>query len=224
MKIKNLAKNDRPREKLLNYGAKNLSDSELLAIILRTGSKKENVLELSGKIFSRYSLKKLSKLNLTSLQKENGIGFAKACQILACFEIGKRLVSFKGEEKIKIVSPSKLSKVFIPEMGSLDKENFKIVLLDSRNRIIKSETIFIGTLNESLVHPREIFKLAFEENAASIILLHNHPSGDVNPSEEDIKITKQLVSVSEIFGIEILDHLIIGENSYFSMKEKNLLF
>lgn len=224
MRIKEFPNNEKPREKLEKYGVTNLSNSELLAIILRTGNKEENVLELSNKIFSKYNLLQLSKTNLNQIQKEKGIGFAKACQILACIEIGKRLSSFSEKENPIIHNARDLARIFIPEMGNLNQENFKGIFLDANNRLLGHKTIFIGTLNESIVHPREIFKIALEENAASVIFIHNHPSGNLIPSEEDIKTTKELIEAGNLIGINVLDHLILGKNKYLSMQEEKLAF
>lgn len=223
MRIKDLTKEDKPREKLIKNGPKNLTNSELLAIILRTGSKKEDVLKLSNNIFKKYDLKSLSRKKTSTLQKELGIGEAKACQIIASFELGRRLSAFKKEDKVKINTAKDIAKIFVPEMGSLKKEHLKGIYLDARRNIIKEETIFVGTLNESLIHPREIFQIALEENSAAIILLHNHPSGNPTPSSFDIEITKEITQVGEIMGIPLLDHIIIGDNKYFSLKEKSLL-
>ncbi|MCH7850097.1 MAG: DNA repair protein RadC [Nanoarchaeota archaeon] len=223
MNIKTLPSEERPREKLLKHGARSLTNSELLAIILRTGNKKENVLELSNKFFTKYNLKSLSRLKTSTLKKQLGIGDAKACQIMACFELGKRLSAFKEEIKPQIKSAKDIANIFIPKMNSLEKEHFIGVYLDSRRRIIKQETIFIGSLNESIVHPREIFKIAIEENAAAIIILHNHPSGDSTPSSFDIKITKELIKAGELLGIQILDHIIIGGGKFVSLKEEEMI-
>ncbi len=223
MNIKTLPSDERPREKLIKYGPKTLTNSELLAIIISTGSKKENVLTLSTKLFRKYSLKSLSRLKIGSLKKQLGIGDVKACQITACFELGRRLASFKDMKKPQIANAKDVAKLFIPEMGTLEKEHFKGIYLDSKKRIIKQETIFIGSLNESVVHPREIFKIAIEESSAAIILLHNHPSGDPNPSNFDIEMTKELIQAGELLGIEILDHIIIGGEKYVSLREKGLI-
>jgi len=223
MKIKSLPSEERPREKLIKHGPKILTDSELLAIILRTGNKKESVLGLSNKLFNKYNLKSLSRIKISSLKKQLGIGDAKACQIIACFELGKRLASFKEDKRPIIKNVKDIAKLFVPEMGSLEKEHFKGVYLDSRKRIIKQENIFIGSLNESIVHPREIFKIALDENAAAIIILHNHPSGDPTPSSYDIEMTKELVKAGELLGIPILDHVIIAGKKYVSLKEKGLI-
>ena len=223
MNIKTFPSDERPREKLIKHGPKNLTNSELLAIILRTGNKKENVLELSNKFFKKYNLKSLSRVKLASLKKQLGIGDAKACQIVACFELGKRLSAFKEDKHPQIKNAKDIFKIFGPEMGNLEKEHFKGIYLDSRKRMIKQETIFIGSLNESIIHPREIFKIALDENAAAIILLHNHPSGNPSPSSFDIEITKELIKAGELLGIQVLDHIIIGGEKYISLKEKELI-
>lgn len=223
MNIKSLPSDERPREKLIKHGPRTLTDSELLAIILRTGNKKESVLGLSNKLLNKYNLKSLSRIKIGSLKKQLGIGDVKACQIIACFELGKRLAAFKEDKRPVIKNAKDIAKLFIPEMSALEKEHFKGVYLDSRKRIIKQENIFIGSLNESVVHPREIFKIALDENAAGIIILHNHPSGDPKPSSFDIEMTKELVKAGNLLGIPILDHIIIGGKKYVSLREKGLI-
>lgn len=223
MKLKDFPTEDLPREKLLKFGSKNLSNSELLAIILGSGTKNENVLEVSSRILSKYNLRKLSQTTLANLQKEKGIGFVNASKILSCIELGKRANAFVLDKSSKISCARDIANIFIPEMGSLESEHFKVVFLDSKNRIICSKTIFIGTLNESVVHPREIFKNAILENSANIILIHNHPSGDLTPSKEDLKTTRELVKCGEILGINVLDHIVIAENSFLSFLEEDLL-
>lgn len=220
LKIKDLPLEERPRERLIKYGPKALSNSELLAIILRNGSKKENVLELSKRLLKEDNIKSLSRKRINSLKNNLGIGTAKACQIIACFELGRRLAAFKDTSTPMINNVQDIAKIFMVEMSSLKKEHFKGIFLDSRKRIIKDETIFIGSLNASIIHPREIFQVALEEGSAAVILLHNHPSGNPEPSDDDIKITKQLVKAGEILGIEVLDHIIIGNKKYFSFREK----
>lgn len=223
MKIKSLPEEERPREKLIKYGPGKLTNSELLAIILRIGSKRESVIELANKLFTKYNVKTLSRLKLSTLKKEFGIGEVKSCEILACFELGRRLLAFKEDKKQLILNAKDLVKIIIPEMNTLEKEHFKGIYLDSRMRIIKQENIFVGSLNESVVHPRDIFKIALEENAAALILAHNHPSGDSSPSSFDIKMTKELVKSGKMLGIPVLDHVIIGGKTYFSFKEKGLI-
>lgn len=220
MKIKDFPTNEKPREKLIKFGPSFLTNSELLAIILRTGCQKEDVLSLSNKLFNKYNLKSMSSLQISVLKKELGIGDAKACQIVSCFELGKRLSSFNEKSAPIIKSAKILADLFIPEMGCLQKEEFRVVYLDTRMKLIKSETIFVGSLNESLVHPRDIFKRALEENSAAIIIMHNHPSGNSEPSSYDIETTKSLIQAGELLGISVLDHIIIGFNEYTSLKER----
>ena len=220
LKVKDLPLEERPRERLIKYGLKALSDYELLAIILINGSKKDNVIELAKKILKENNIKALSRKRINHLKKNLGIGEAKACQIAACFELGRRLASFKDEPSPVINSAADISKIFTAEMSSFKKEHFKGIFLDSRKRLIKDETIFIGTLNASITHPREIFQAALEEGAAAVILLHNHPSGNPDPSDDDIEVTKQVVNAGEILGIDVLDHIIIGNKKYFSFREK----
>lgn len=220
LKIKDLPLEERPRERLMKYGHKTLSNTELLAIILRNGSKKEGVLELSRKLLKENNIKSLSRKRINYLKNNLGIGEAKACQIIACFELGRRLAAFSDQQNPTINNAQDIVKLFMPEMSSLKKEHFKGIFLDSRKRITKDETIFIGSLNASIIHPREIFQVALEEGAAAIILLHNHPSGNPKPSDDDIEMTKQLVKAGDILGIEVLDHIIIGSKRYFSFREK----
>lgn len=219
LRIHDMQKEERPRERLIKYGASSLSDSELLAIILRVGSRKENVITLSQRILKEYNLKQLSRVNLNHLMKIHGIKQGKAAQIAACFEIARRLESFDDTEKPKITSPEDVYRRIYPELREQKKENFIELCLDTKNYIIKEETISIGTLNANIVHPRDVFKTAIEESAASIIVAHNHPSGDPTPSREDIEITKKLIEAGKIIGIEVLDHIIIGDGRHLSMKE-----
>jgi DNA repair protein RadC len=217
IKILDMQKEERPRERLLKNGASALSDSELLAIILRTGSKKENVINLSQRILGEYNIKQLSQINITQLMKVHGIKESKAAQISACFEIARRLESFNGDEKPKISSPEDVYRRLFPRMR--EKELFIELCLDTKNQILKEEVISMGSLNANVVHPREVFKLALTESAAHIIVAHNHPSGDPTPSREDIEITKKLVETGNIMGITVLDHVIIGDGRHFSLKE-----
>lgn len=223
--IKELPETERPREKLYNNGPAALSNAELLAIIIRTGSRTETSIELSKKVLSRdkRGLAYLRDTTLQELMETKGIGECKAAQILAAIEIGKRINSHIAIEKVKINQPCTVAEVFRDEMRYLQKEHFKVVLLDTKNQIITSEEISIGTLNASIVHPRDVFKIAIKRNANSMILIHNHPSGDPTPSKEDINITNRLIEVGDLVGIKVLDHIIIGDNSYISFKEKNII-
>ncbi|MCZ7401376.1 MAG: DNA repair protein RadC [Candidatus Methanoperedens sp.] len=219
IRILDMQKEERPRERLIKNGASALSDSELLAIILRTGSKQENVINLSQRILGEYNIKQLSQINITQLMKVHGIKESKAAQISACFEIARRLESFNSVEKPKISSPEDVYRRLFPRMREQKKEMFIELCLDTKNQILKEEVISIGSLNANVVHPREVFKLALAESAAHIIVAHNHPSGDPTPSREDIEITKKLVETGNIMGITVLDHVIIGDGKHFSLKE-----
>jgi len=220
MKIKEMPVENRPRERLQKLGEQALSDAELLAIILQKGTKQDNVIDLSNKLLAKFKLGELSKLSLTELQVINGIGPAKAMQIKALFELNKRI---KVNDNSLVFSSAKIVFDFLsPKLSGLDKEHFIVLLLDSKNKLIKEELISIGTLNASLIHPREIFKPAIKESANSIILVHNHPSGDCTPSKNDEKITELLKQTSTTINIPIIDHIIISKNSYYSFQEKKL--
>jgi DNA repair protein RadC len=225
MKVKELPLDDRPREKLLLRGAQTLSDSELVAIILRTGTKGESVLEVAKKLLSKYNdLAQLATQSVSSLTKNNGIGRDKAATLCAAFEMTRRIESQqKWLFSKKISSPNDIAEIFIPLLRDKTKEEFLVICLNSANKIINYETITIGLLNSSLVHPREVFKVAIENNSANIVLAHNHPSGNTDPSEEDITITKKMVDAGKILGINVFDHIIIGHNSFSSLVEKRLI-
>lgn len=224
IKIMDLPKNERPRERMFRYGAKVLSNSELLAVILRTGSGKENILNLSSRILTESGgLNGLLKLNVEELQKFHGIGIAKAVQITALAELSRRFNTYKSGDKYVISKPEAAAKLLMKEMQDLNKEVFKVVLLNTKNAVLKIVDVSVGSLNSSIVHPREVFNEAIITHSASIIICHNHPSGDPTPSEEDIKITQRLAEGGKLLGIEIIDHIIIGHGVYVSLKEKGIL-
>jgi len=219
-KIRDLPKTLRPREKLKKYGPEKLTNSELLAIILRTGRKGENVVQLASKILRKFGAENLPYLGYEDLMNFKGLGDAKICQIIACFELGKRLLK---DKKVKVfLSPQEI----FDEMRDIrdnKKEHFVIFYLDSRKQEIKREIISVGTLTASLVHPREVFEPAIRNFAVSIIISHNHPSGNPEPSREDIEITNRLIEAGKILGIEVDDHVIVTKHRYFSFKEKGLI-
>lgn len=226
MKIKDLPLDDRPREKLLLKGVKSLSESELIAILLRTGSKGKSVLTLAKELFRKNnnSLAMLATKTVSELQKETGIGKDKAATLAAAFELARRLsYSDKLRSAKKITSPEDVADIFIPILRDEVKEKFIVVCLNSANRIIKYEEISTGNLNSSLVHPREVFKVAIDNLAANIILVHNHPSGNPEPSREDIQVTKKLVEAGNIFEIKIFDHIIVAGNNFTSFVEKRII-
>ncbi len=221
--IKDMPINMRPREKLLNQGEISLSEAELLAIILGMGTKNMSAIELAHALLCKYkNLRNLKEASLEELKEQKGIGLAKAVQIKAAFELGKR-VATNTPYKSYIKSPDDVKNMVMEEMRYFDREYFRVLYLDRKNGLITMENISIGGLHSSIVHPREVFKTAVKKSAASIILVHNHPSGDPSPSPEDIEITKRLKDAGELMGIKLIDHIIIGDNCYASFKAKNLI-
>lgn len=225
MRVKDLPLDDRPREKLILRGAQNLTDSELIAILLRTGRKGKTVVEIARDlIIENTNLAVLATSTIEKLRKNKGIGFDKAATLAAAFEISRRISS---QSKLflnkKITAPEDIADVFIPLLRDELKEKFLVICLNSANKIIKYETISVGNLNSSVVHAREIFKVAIDHNSANIILLHNHPSGNTEPSNEDISITKKIVEAGKIMDIQVFDHIIIAGNSFFSFVVNRLI-
>ena len=219
-RIKDLPKIERPREKLMKYGPEKLSNSELLAILLRSGKKGENVIELANKILKKFGTNELPNLTFNDLKDYSGLGPAKSCEIIACFELGKRLLK---DKKAQIYLSPKEVWEELKDLRDHKKEHFVIFYLDSRNQEIKREIVSVGSLNANLVHPREVFEPAVRNLAAQVILAHNHPSGDTEPSEDDLELTKRLVESGKILGIEVIDHIIVVKNGFLSLKEKNLI-
>lgn len=224
-KVKDLPLDDRPREKLLLRGAQNLSDAELVAILLRTGKKGKSVLEIARElIFNEGNLAGLASKSVDSIQKVDGIGKDKAATLAAAFELSRRIqTQSRFFSNRKITSPQDVAEIFIPMLRDELKEKFIVVCLNSANKIIKHETISIGNLNSSVVHPREIFKVAVDCSSASIILVHNHPSGNLEPSNEDISITKKVVEAGKLMDIPVFDHLIVAGEGFTSFVEKRLI-
>lgn len=217
--IKEWADDDRPREKLQKHGAAVLSDAELLAILINTGTSRATAVDLAKGLLREFgTLPDLASLNYAELSRVAGIGRVKAIKLMAAFEIARRIESLPHRQKQKVTSPDDIAAVYMPLMRDLKKEIFKVVLLDGANQIKGDRTISEGILNASLVHPREVFKYAIDDGAASIILIHNHPSGNCDPSAEDISITRQLKDCGQLMGIPVRDHLIIGRNSFVSLR------
>ena len=213
MRIKEISIEQRPRERLKANGVSSLSDYDLLALILGAGTKGESAIDLGNRLISENGMNKLNSLSLTELMKIRGIGLAKASKIISAFELSKRVNSGRICEKV-VKNPSDIASHYISKLKDLKKEHFIAVFLDSKNKIIKDEVISIGTLNSSLVHPREVFKEAIKNSAASIILVHNHPSGNVEPSDEDHRVNKVLIETGNLVGIKVLDHLIVGDKKW----------
>jgi DNA repair protein RadC len=222
--IKSIPVDDRPQEKLLKYGANNLSNSELIAVILRTGSKEDNVVKLAQRLLSQdgKGLRNIAEGTIETFKSFKGVSDVKAAQLMAVAELSKRISTLRIE-KIKISSPSDAAVVMMEEMRYYKKEYFKIILLDTKNNIKKVSEISVGSLNSSIVHPREVFSEAVVNSASSIILVHNHPSGESEPSHEDINLTNRLDECGKILGIKVLDHIIIGDGVFYSFKEEGLL-
>lgn len=220
--IKELPESDRPREKLVKFGASSLSDSELLAIILRTGTAGKNALDLSRELLKHFGgIEKLSKASIRELKKFKGLGEAKAVTLTALFELCRRLKSVSG--KFKISSPAEAFKLLRPLFSFKDTEHFGVVTLNRKGYVINVHTVSVGGSSKVAVEPKEVFRPAVKDLSEAVILFHNHPSGDPTPSSEDVEITKKLVNAGKILGIEVLDHIIIGRETFFSFKGEGLV-
>lgn len=222
--IRDMPVEERPRERLLKEGAFCLSNAELLAILLRTGTKSQSVIHLAQSILKKTEgLKELNEITIEELLEFDGIGESKAIQIHASIELGRRIAKSNHIKTNSILSPEDGFTYLSTEMKHLSQEHFVVLFLDTKNYILGKKTIFIGSLNRAIVHPREVFKEAIKRSSAAIICAHNHPSGDPTPSAQDIQLTHRLEEVGELIGIKILDHLIIGEECFISLKEKGYL-
>jgi DNA repair protein RadC len=228
LKIREMPQDERPREKLAAHGASALTDPELLAILLRTGVAGTNVIEVARKLLQEYgSLGELSRCTVDELSKIRGVGFAKAVQLVAAFGLGQRLAR-ETLAKRKLDSPELVNELVGAEMRMLRKESLRVILLDTRYHWIRTESISLGSVNESIAHPRDIFRPALISSAYAVIVVHNHPSGDASPSQTDHNLTRRLAEAAELLQIKLLDHIIIGAPSersagYFSFKEAGVL-
>nr|WP_305852446.1 DNA repair protein RadC [Halobacillus salinarum] len=222
--IKDVPKEERPRERLIELGPSHLSNQELLAILLGSGTKFESVVDLSKRLLVHFEgLLLLKDASVEELRAIRGIGLAKAVLLIAAIELGKRMQQMKPVERYMIRSPEDGADFVMEEMRDLKQEHFICLFLNTKNQVLHRQTIFIGSLNASIVHPREVFKEAVKRSAASIICAHNHPSGDPTPSQEDIHVTRRLQECGKMIGIELLDHLVIGDRKFISLKEKGYL-
>jgi DNA repair protein RadC len=215
---------ERPRERLLSQGPGSLTTAELLAIILRTGTKEESAERLAERVLREMgSLRAIAQSHVEALSQIKGIGIVKAIEIRAAVELGKRLIALSDGVKPVIHSPADAANLLMAELRYEPQEHFKALLLDSKNQVLRSPTITIGTVNASLIHPREVFRPALVHPCVSVILAHNHPSGDPTPSREDLEVTRQLVAAGKVLGIDVLDHVIVGDARFVSLKERNLM-
>lgn len=219
--IRDVPVSERPRERMIQYGADSLSNAELLAILLRTGTSEESVMSLACRILNQVGeLRGLKSITYDELVMIRGIGPAKALQIAAGLELGKRIATSILPNRPTIRSPQDVASLMMEDLRYHTQEHFVCLYLNTKNQVIGKETVFIGSLNSSIVHPREVYKEAIRRSSASLICLHNHPSGDPTPSREDIEVTRRLLDAGKIIGIDLLDHLIIGDGRFYSLKEK----
>ncbi len=226
MKIKDWPVADRPREKLLKHGVYPLSDAELLAIVIGKGIRNKTALDIAKELLSQTgSINKLGSMKVTDIErlKIRGLGRTKIITLLAALNIGRRSLSIRGQDNILFKSPVDIYNYYHPFVAGLKHEIFKVAAVDGKNRYINDTTVSKGILDASLVHPREVFKFALEENASSVFLIHNHPSGILKPSDDDLRVTERLCRAGEIMGIKIIDHIIIADQDYYSFSQHDLL-
>jgi DNA repair protein RadC len=224
LSIHDLPDDERPRERLLAHGASSLSNAELLAIILRTGTAQENALRLSQRLLSHYGgLDGLAQASASSLAQTKGVGSAKTAQIMAALELGRRLMTHPAEQRPLVANASDAAKL-VMDMGTLAQEHVRVILLDSARRMIAIQTVYIGTLNASVMRVAELYREAITRNCPVMIVAHNHPSGDPNPSPEDVELTRILVAAGNLLDITLLDHLIIAQQRWVSLRDLGLGF
>ena len=224
--IRDMPREERPRERLRDYGPRYLSNAELIAILLRTGIQGENVLAMSNRLLAHFrGLDGLGRSTFAELCAERGLSEAKACQLMAALELGRRFISLAPQDRAVINSPQDVANLLMAEMSALPQEHLRALLLNTRNQVLSTVEIYVGNVNSSIVRPAEVFRPAVRENAPSVIVVHNHPSGDPTPSPEDVAITRELVSAGKLLGIDLLDHIVIGNGQrYVSLNEKKLGF
>lgn len=223
--IKEMPENDRPRERLEFLGASSLKEEELLAIILRTGTRTENAVHLARRLMGEFrGLAGVAGASVQELCKVPGIGLAKASQVQAALELGRRLAIAGAVDRYQVTSPADAAARFMAEMRGLTQEELRVMLLDTRHRLLRVVRVYTGNVNSSLIRISEVFREAIRDNAPAIIVAHNHPTGDVSPSADDIQVTREMVKAGELLDITVLDHLVIGQHAYLSMKERGLGF
>lgn len=223
--IHDLPSGERPRERLMREGPTALSTAELLAIIFRVGAVGENVLSVSSRLLAKYGgLAGLARAPMSDLQKEYGLGEAKVITLKAAFELGRRLAIASPDERYQIRRPEDAANLLMGEMSLLEQEEMRVVMLDTRNRVIAVTTAYQGNLNTTVVRVGELFREAIRRNAAAVFIAHNHPSGDPEPSPEDIAVTRLIIEAGRLLNVEVLDHLVIGQQRFVSLKERGLAF
>lgn len=224
-RITDLERSDRPRERLIAYGPEVLSNAELIAILLRTGTGGANAIQLGQRLLKEFGgLPGLQRAPFRALRRVRGVGQAKACQIKAAVEIGRRIADTSPADKPVIRSPEDAAALLMYEMSALEQEHLRVLLLDTRNRVTEVCEVYRGSLNSSLIRVAEIFRDAVRANAASVIIVHNHPSGDPTPSPEDVSVTRAIIEAGRLLDVEVLDHLVIGQGRFVSLKAKGLGF
>jgi DNA repair protein RadC len=223
--IKEMPAADRPRERLYYQGPAALKEEELVAIILRTGMQGRPVLELARELLRHYGgLGGLARVGATELKSFKGLGMAKAVELQAALELGRRLAGLHPEARPQVRSPADLANLLMPEMMFLEQEHLRVVLLNTKNQVLSAPEVYVGSLNTSVVRVAELFREAIRQNAAAVIVVHNHPSGDPTPSNEDVQVTRQIAEAGQLLDIDVLDHLVIGHQRYVSLKERGLGF
>ncbi len=223
-KIGDLPLSEQPRERLMEKGPAALADRELIAILLGTGNRRKSALAVATEVLQSISdIRALAARDAVSLLCIEGVGIGKAARVMAAVELGRRVVSYRRREPFPVQSPDDVAHLLMDEMRSLDREEFRVLLLDAKNRIIDVELVSVGTLTASLIHPREGLKAAIRKSAASIVLVHNHPTGVPTPSREDIEVTERFVDAGRLVGIDVLDHVIIGDGRFESLRETGYL-
>ena len=218
--MKMVAEHDRPREKLERLGAESLGDNELLAIVLGHGRAETSALDLANALLASGGLRALVRARHEDLKRVKGIGAARAAQVLAALELGRRSLSRGAEDRPRLVSPRSVAEFLLPHYGTKPVEHFGVLLLDTRHRVVRTSVLSIGTLDASIVHPREVFREAATAGASAIVLFHNHPSGDPEPSVDDVALTDRLVAAGLLMGISVIDHVILAETRYYSFREQ----
>jgi DNA repair protein RadC len=223
--IKELPELERPREKMMLLGADKLSNAELLAVLLGTGTRAQSATALADRILSLTpdGIGHLTECTIEDLARVSGVGAAKACRIAAAVELGKRLATQPKSKRVRVGSPQDVAELFIESMRHLKQECFRVLLLNVKNEIMAIEEISVGNINSSVADSREVFRPAIKRGAASLVLAHNHPSGNPEPSDVDVEATKRLVAAGELLGIKVIDHIVIGDGTFASMRQKKLL-